>query len=139
MDKYFLFLFWSNLMFGTTVFFFQRGFLTSRQVLPDRTLCQSGIESDSCYKALPKQYSKAIVLLIDALRYDFTLFNKTLLNSKPYENAMPVISELVDSGQAILYQSFADPPTTTLQRLKGLTTGKLIQLRASELRASLVS
>ena len=68
MDKYFAFLFWSNLIFGITVFIFQRGFLLRREVLNDRTVCQKSQSNDSCYPKMPRQYSKAIVLIIDALR-----------------------------------------------------------------------
>ncbi|KAJ2347737.1 mannose-ethanolamine phosphotransferase gpi13 [Coemansia sp. RSA 2671] len=45
----------------------------------------------------------------------------------PYHNRLPIIHTL--SGQhpenTMLYRFRADPPTTTLQRLKGLTTGQL--------------
>ena len=123
MDRYFLFLFWSNVIFGITIFLFKSGFLLSRDVLPDRTLCTN---NESCYP-IPKQTSKAIVLLIDALRYDFTLFDEDLKenDTKPYQNAMPIISKLIKDGHGKLYESYADPPTTTMQRLKGLTTGSI--------------
>lgn len=127
MDRYFLFLFWSNLIFGITIFIFQKGFLLNREVLTDRTECQTKLSNDSCYNSTPRQYSKAIVLIIDALRYDFALFDKNLTQPslKPYQNAMPIISQLLDQGQGRLFQSLADPPTTTFQRLKGLTTGSI--------------
>ncbi|KAJ1665929.1 mannose-ethanolamine phosphotransferase gpi13 [Coemansia sp. RSA 1813] len=46
---------------------------------------------------------------------------------KPYHNRLPVIHSLNERRpeQAMLYRFRADPPTTTLQRLKGLTTGQL--------------
>ena len=123
MDRYFLFLFWSNLIFGLTVFLFQRGFLLSREVLADKTQCV--LKNDSCYP-VPREYSKAIVLIIDALRYDFAVFDKNVsVKAKPYQNAMPIINQLIEQGHGKLYQSFADPPTTTMQRLKGLTTGSI--------------
>ena len=118
-----MFLFWSNVIFGITIFLFKSGFLLSRDVLPDRTLCTN---NESCYP-IPKQSSKAVVLLIDALRYDFTLFDEDLKenDTKPYQNAMPIISKLIKDGHGKLYESYADPPTTTMQRLKGLTTGSI--------------
>ena len=123
MDKHFatlcfLFLFWSNLIFGITVYIFQRGFLLSREVLNDRTVCPKLGSNDSCYPKMPRQYSKAIVLIIDALRYDFALhdYNATESDLKAYQNALPVISELILQGNGHLFQSFADPPTTTMQR-----------------------
>ena len=107
MDRYFLFLFWSNLIFGITIFIFQRGFLLSREVLTDRTQCPLLKSNESCYST-PRQYSKAVVLLIDALRYDFALYDKNLTQAsqKPYQNAMPIISELLEKGQGRLFQSF---------------------------------
>jgi len=124
MCRYFFFLLWSNIIFGLTVFLFQRGFLLSREVLADKTKCEKTTKNDSCY-AVPREYSKAIVLIIDALRYDFAAYDKNLSMTKPYQNAMPIINQLIEKGQGKLYQSFADPPTTTMQRLKGLTTGSI--------------
>ena len=106
------------------MFLFQRGFLLSREVLVDKTQCVQ-TKNDSCYP-IPREYSKAIVLIIDALRYDFAVYDKNLsIKAKPYQNAMPIINQLIEKGHGKLYQSFADPPTTTMQRLKGLTTGSI--------------
>ena len=126
MDRYFLFLFWSNVIFGITIFLFQSGFLLSRDVLPDRAQCskKNNNESQQCY-SIPKQNSKAMIIIIDALRYDFAVFDKSLNETKPYQNAIPIIYKLIQEGHGKLYESFADPPTTTMQRLKGLTTGSI--------------
>ena len=68
--------------------------------------------STGCW--LPSTYSHAIVLLIDALRYNFT-------------NQLPIISStLLDSPHStLLFPFIADAPTVTLQRLSALTTGSL--------------
>ena len=60
-------------------------------------------------------------------RYDFALhdYNASESDLKAYQNALPIISELIQRGNGKLFQSFADPPTTTMQRLKGLTTGSI--------------
>ena len=85
----------------------------------DRTVCpkSESTNNDSCYP-LPRQYSKAIVLIIDAFRYDFALhdYNASESDLKAYQNALPIISELIHQGKGKLFQSFADPPTTTMQR-----------------------
>ena len=63
---------------------------------------------------LPATYSHAILLLIDALRYNFTLQLPTLhrtLATQPHST--------------LLLPFIADPPTVTLQRLSALTTGSL--------------
>lgn len=73
---------------------------------------------------LPKSFDKAVVLVIDALRYDFTIPHE---RNEHYLNSFPVLYETaVGSPQnAFLLPFIADPPTTTLQRLKALTTGTL--------------
>lgn len=92
----------------------------------------------------PKTFDKAVVIIVDALRYDFTVpfeaqFEPTDLaanarSSNPppvaphhYHNAFPVLYETAQKqpNNAFLLPFIADPPTTTLQRLKGLTTGTL--------------
>lgn len=77
---------------------------------------------------LPPKTRKVVLLIIDALRYDFTLFDADLEHEPlPYQNKLPVIKRLLDAEpqSTRLYQFIADPPTTTMQRLKGLTTGSL--------------
>ncbi|KAI4465095.1 phosphatidylinositol glycan [Holotrichia oblita] len=71
--------------------------------------------------------SKVILLIIDAFRYDFALYNDYLEYPLPYENKMPFINESItrDPKRNRLYKFIADPPTTTMQRLKALTTGSL--------------
>lgn len=73
------------------------------------------------------QKSKVIILLIDALKYEFGIYKKNLTQSLPYENKLPVLHELLEHmpEQSRMMRFKADPPTTTLQRLKGLTTGSL--------------
>jgi len=73
---------------------------------------------------------QAVVIIIDALRYDFTVpFHPTAEGAKPeiFHNNLPILHETaIQSPQnAFLLPFIADPPTTTLQRLKGLTTGTL--------------
>jgi phosphatidylinositol glycan class O len=77
-----------------------------------------------------------VVIIIDALRYDFAIpfdqINKTESYSGPktpqaFHNALPFLYEtaIKEPHNAFLRPFIADPPTTTLQRLKGLTTGTL--------------
>lgn len=63
---------------------------------------------------LPATYSHAIVLLIDALRYNFT-------------TQLPILSStlLHSPHSTLLFPFIADAPTVTLQRLSALTTGSL--------------
>merc|ERR1711970_718550 len=50
----------------------------------------------------PQVFKKAVVILIDALKYEFCLHNSSMSSPKHFQNRMP-----------------------TMQRLKGLTTGSL--------------
>lgn len=82
--------------------------------------------NSSTRTCLPRR-AKVILIVIDALKYEFTEYNESLSNPLPYQNKLPVIKELLKSSpdRTRLYKFMADPPTTTLQRLKGLTTGSL--------------
>lgn len=127
------------------IYFFTKGFLLTRLVLEDKSTCEIrpfdkpdpvssstipdfGDPQKGCWH--PKTFEKAIVIIIDALRYDFTVpFHPTKEGAKPeiFHHNIPVLYETaVQSPQnAFLLPFIADPPTTTLQRLKGLTTGTL--------------
>lgn len=73
------------------------------------------------------QKSKVLLIVIDALRYDFMTYDPKNTNPLPFENKMPIFNELLQeaSDRSRMYRFIADAPTTTLQRLKGLTTGSL--------------
>ena len=115
------------------IYFFTRGFLLTRLVLDKKSEClhpplaiashQQGSYSHGCW--YPKSFDKTIVVIIDALRYDFTVpFDG---HPRHFHNALTVLHETaVESPHdAFLLPFIADPPTATLQRLKGLTTGTL--------------
>ena len=70
-------------------------------------------------------FAKAVVVVIDALRYDFTVPNYG--EPRHWHNALTVFHDtaLEEPHNAFLLPFIADPPTATLQRLKGLTTGTL--------------
>lgn len=135
------------------IYLFSRGFLLTRLVLNNKSECAvppvdaaRGFVSKDAEKGCwhPKTFDKAVVIIVDALRYDFTVpfeaqFEPTDLaaaagSSNPppvaphhYHNAFPVLYETAQKqpNNAFLLPFIADPPTTTLQRLKGLTTGTL--------------
>ncbi|XP_071440560.1 GPI ethanolamine phosphate transferase 3 [Hetaerina americana] len=74
-------------------------------------------------------HSKVIIMIVDALRHDFIQFNESLNESETlaYQNKVPVIHELLQNKprNSRVFKFVADPPTTTMQRLKGITTGSL--------------
>lgn len=116
------------------VLFFAKGFLLTRLVLDNRSECnilpngQQPEKSSGCWH--PKTFDRAVVLVIDALRYDFTIPSHRSTaepQQQIYLDNFPILHEMAVSSpaNAFLLPFIADPPTTTLQRLKGLTTGTL--------------
>lgn len=99
---------------------FTRGFLLNRVTLNDI----------SDFKSLShKSHSKAIILVVDALRFDF-LFNNDengIEFNENFHNVLNLPSKLTNENpdHSLIFHSYADPPTTTLQRIKGITTGSL--------------
>ncbi|KAL8718533.1 MAG: hypothetical protein Q9225_004344 [Loekoesia sp. 1 TL-2023] len=128
-----LFFLWIFALHALGIFFFTRGFLLTRLVLDHKSQCDSpplempgfhpGSHTVGCW--YPKTFEKAVVIIIDALRYDFTVPAEE--NAHHFHNALEVLHETAvqQPESAFLLPFIADPPTTTLQRLKGLTTGTL--------------
>jgi len=145
-------------LFVCGVILFTRGFLLSRSGLPNVSTCDDygfcqNIKYNSELSLYPENLhcldrdqirllspldlkynckdtdQKVIILVVDALRYDFVEYNTSLENDKrlPYQNQMPVFHQLLDRfpNNSRLFKFLAHPPTTTMQRLKGLTTGSL--------------
>lgn len=86
--------------------------------------------ADDCPLAPKGRYRRAVLVVVDALRFDFVFRNRSgdrQREERPYENKLTALTDLLEARpqNARLYRFVADPPTTTLQRLKGLTTGSL--------------
>ncbi|PYH46025.1 GPI ethanolamine phosphate transferase 3 [Aspergillus saccharolyticus JOP 1030-1] len=129
-----LFFLWIGLVHLSGLYFFTKGFLLTRQILGSRSSCDQaprvlwpGIHGDDEGCWLRPTFKKAIVLIIDALRYDFTIPYSSSQTEKSYHNALTVLHTIAleRPRNALLLPFLADPPTTTLQRLKALTTGTL--------------
>ncbi|SLM38849.1 phosphoethanolamine transferase class o [Lasallia pustulata] len=128
-----VFFLWIFCIHALGIYFFAKGFLLTRLVLdfksecavPPLSLPYHDLEPSlrGCWH--PKTFNKAIVVIVDALRYDFTVpFDD---HPHHFHNALQVLHETATKQphNAFLLPFIADPPTTTLQRLKGLTTGTL--------------
>lgn len=89
----------------------------------DEILADVNSSSEYC---LP-QKTRVILLVIDALKYEFGVYNNETTDPLPFENKLPVFHRLLNEypEQTRLLKFVADAPTTTLQRLKGMTTGSL--------------
>ena len=127
---------------------FCKGFLLKRVVIPEYTNCAhthtkyttpSLLTSNttgstptpreylqSCH-SFPRPFKRVVWLIIDALRYDFMFFDDTLHHPSAYQNKIPFVRDILRDkpANARLFKFVADPPTTTMQRLKALTTGSL--------------
>ncbi|XP_050073586.1 GPI ethanolamine phosphate transferase 3 [Anopheles maculipalpis] len=147
---------WLSLLISAGIHLFSKGFLLTRVAQTnvsscinyDQYRCESDGKNGSTQKSECSGAEKVssilrdvdiaagicfppkacvILLVIDALRYDFGLFNPENTHPEPYENNLPILSELLrkhpDHSRRLKF--VADPPTTTLQRLKGITTGSL--------------
>lgn len=136
------FWFWLLCIHAVGIAYFTSGFLLTRLVLDEKSNCtvnpvdatatkDVGVLSDwkgrgtaegGCWH--PRTFDRAVVVIIDALRYDFTV---PVEDDAEFHNAFPFLYETAvkTPNNAFLRPFIADPPTTTLQRLKGLTTGTL--------------
>lgn len=119
---------------------FCKGFLLKRIVIPEYSQCSSRSQQDhstgtsrddprahtSC-SAYPRRFKRVVWLLIDALRYDFLEYEEDLHPVPVYRNKLPYVRDLLleKPSNAKLFKFIADPPTTTMQRLKALATGGL--------------
>jgi GPI ethanolamine phosphate transferase 3 subunit O len=108
--------------------------LLTRLVLDTRSECRvfpdgtASSAENGCWH--PRSYDRAVIIIIDALRYDFTIPSQAAPADRQqgfYLDNIPLLYNLASNHpeNAVLLPFIADPPTTTLQRLKGLTTGTL--------------
>ena len=103
----------------STLYLFTRGFLLTRLSLPNTSSCSA------C--SLPPTHSRLVLLIIDALRFDFLSPEPAAAPSPYYHHVLTLPSLLTAQypTHSFIFNSFADPPTVTLQRIKGITTGSL--------------
>ncbi|KAH8930465.1 alkaline phosphatase-like protein, partial [Atractiella rhizophila] len=98
-----------SLLHLSALYLFTSGFLLRRITLPNTSVLSAPIESNS--------RPKLIWLIIDALRDDFLFTHPSFPTPARLAKEHP--------ENSFMARFVADPPTTTLQRIKGLTTGSL--------------
>ena len=136
--KHFLCLLWLFGIYAVGLLIFTKGFLLTRMVVNQNNTCEEDFAGqahnfareqhghEGCW--MHARFKKAVFIIIDALRFDFVVHNRTVGDRElPYHNKLSTILELLERKpqNSRLYRFIADPPTTTMQRLKGLTTGSL--------------
>ncbi|XP_072584129.1 GPI ethanolamine phosphate transferase 3 isoform X5 [Vulpes vulpes] len=136
-----LFLAWVSFLFYAGIALFTSGFLLTRLELTNHSSCEeppgpgslpwgSQGKPGACWMA--SRFSRLVLVLVDALRFDFAQPQPSHGPGEP-PVSLPFLGKLnslqrileIQPHHARLYQSKADPPTTTMQRLKALTTGSL--------------
>ncbi|CAN9504800.1 unnamed protein product [Ophioblennius macclurei] len=130
-------LLWLCALYFTGIYLFTGGFLLVRLEVNRTSSCRDVLDppgtgtggggglEDFCRS--PPRFGRLVLLIVDALKIDFARFDPNLTEPRPYQNKLPVLQEAVRTRplQSRLYPFRADPPTTTMQRIKGFTTGSL--------------
>ncbi|THV05120.1 hypothetical protein K435DRAFT_648201 [Dendrothele bispora CBS 962.96] len=114
-------LLWVFFVHLSGLYLFKNGFLLTRLALTETTTCPN----KSC--TLQPTHSRAVFLIIDALRFDFLSPEPPSPLSLYHHNVLTLPAQLTSAHpeKSFIFNAYADPPTTTLQRIKGLTTGSL--------------
>ena len=119
------------------ILLFTRGFLLTRVALSTNSTCQARTSTTPTNGTTNRlcsdhpRFRRAVLIVIDALRFDFVVD----VNGSSFcddsvcagRRRLKILAEIARDQpfNSRLYRFIADPPTTTLQRLKGLTTGSL--------------
>lgn len=125
-------LLWMCCVFYVGIFLFVGGFLLVRLEVNRTSTCED-VLSPSSNSTSPDFCSgnprvrRVVILIVDALKAEFAHYDPGNVSPRAFENKLPVLGETVSSqvSHARLYTFRADPPTTTMQRIKGFTTGSL--------------
>lgn len=92
---------------------FLKGFFPPKVVLQDLNTFLSGSSPFATQDG--PQFDRLIVMVVDAMRADFMYSS--------LDSSMSFLHSLIESGNALPFTAFSNPPTVTLPRLKGITTG----------------
>lgn len=123
------------------ILLFTRGFLLTRTELSTFSTC-SDISNSPCNNPnlndqnqndsrvcwTKPAVDRVVIIVLDALRFDFLASSSFFEGEKkPWMDKLHVLQKLAsdEKSSAKIFKALADPPTTSLQRLKGMTTGGL--------------
>ncbi|TVU22402.1 hypothetical protein EJB05_32095, partial [Eragrostis curvula] len=111
------------------VYLFTRGFLLTRTELDLHSSRDDRPQdvSPGCASWPPPAVDRLVIVVLDALRFDFVAPSTFFQEKQPWMDKLQVLQELAadEKTSARIFKALADPPTTSLQRLKALTTGGL--------------
>lgn len=105
------------------LYIFAQGFLLTRSTIPSTSTPYS-LESPAPFAPT---HSKAVILVIDALRTDFISPHHPEPSSSFHHGVLTLPAELSRSqpDRSIIFDTYSDPPTSSMQRLKAIVTGSL--------------
>uniref|UniRef100_A0A6N2MUH0 Uncharacterized protein n=2 Tax=Salix viminalis TaxID=40686 RepID=A0A6N2MUH0_SALVM len=127
------------------ILIFTRGFLLTRTELPYYSHC-SDVSQSPCFTSSNTNHSwntpavdRLVIIVLDAIRFlisviiyllhlfDFVAPSVFFQEKKAWMDKLSVLQKMAfsEGSSAKIFKAIADPPTTSLQRLKGLTTGGL--------------
>ncbi|CAO2161963.1 unnamed protein product [Urochloa humidicola] len=113
------------------IYLFTRGFLLTRTELDlhssrDDRPPHSDVPT-GCASWPPTAVDRLVIVVLDALRFDFVAPSTFFPEKHPWMDKLQVLQKLAanEKTSARIFKALADPPTTSLQRLKALTTGGL--------------
>lgn len=93
---------------------FCKGFFPTKVLLTPDEVKHFATPFPHDYKEPELQFNKMVLMVVDAMRADF-LFSD--------HSHMQFSQSLLNDGYGIGFTAFSNPPTVTLPRLKGITTG----------------
>ncbi|KAJ4749279.1 GPI ethanolamine phosphate transferase 2 [Rhynchospora pubera] len=126
------------------VYLFTRGFLLTRTELSAFSLPSDLLQAQApcCSESdlpsttstdqdlpgwTPPTVDRVLILIVDALRFDFVAPSSLFETKQKWMDRLSSLQHLASThpSSSRIFKAIADPPTTSLQRLKALTTGGL--------------
>ncbi|ODV83429.1 hypothetical protein CANARDRAFT_30043 [[Candida] arabinofermentans NRRL YB-2248] len=101
------------LQFGSYLLFL-KGFFPTKVLLSPVDLVNFKSTPPAHYEDPKPQFKKLVFMVVDALRADFMFSN---------DSSMELTHQLLNDGYGVGFTAYSSPPTVTLPRLKGITTG----------------
>lgn len=118
---------WLSILRLSGLYLFTRGFLLSRLSLTNTNECDVARSSSSPNCVLPATHKRLVLIIIDALRFDFISPDPPVPSDEMHHGVLtlPVEMTALHPERSWIFDAYSDPPTATMQRIKGLTTGSL--------------
>lgn len=94
--------------------FFCKGFFPTKVLLSENELSKWRTELPEDRSIPDAKFSKVVFMVVDAMRADFLFSDRSNMGFSHW---------LLNEGFGLGFTAFSNPPTVTLPRLKGITTG----------------